>query len=107
MSDLSIGNLLGPQMRPTQSDSSCWLNLQTEHDLAIDDLAIGDLAIECFGVHAIESLDVRVHVGTKFAKMIKRKKIARNGPSNFDSTIVISLAVLRRMVFPLISHSSE
>ena len=24
------------------------------------DLAIGDLAIECLGVHAIESLDVRV-----------------------------------------------
>ena len=52
MSDLSIGNLLGPQMGPTQTDST-GLHLQTEHDLAIDDLAIGDLAIECFGVHAM------------------------------------------------------
>ena len=28
------------------------------------DLAIGDLAIGCLGVHAIESLDVRVRVAT-------------------------------------------
>ena len=75
--------------------------------VAIGDLAIGDLAIECFGVHTIESLDVRVHVATNFVKMMERKKIARNESSNIDSTIRISLAILRRMVFALISHSSE
>ena len=44
-------------MGPSQTVSSCRLNLHTDHDLAIGDLAIGDLAVECFGVHAIESLD--------------------------------------------------
>ena len=36
-----------------------------------------------------------------------RKKIARNKSSNFDSTIPISLAILRRLVFALSTHSSE
>ena len=107
MSDLSIGNLLGPQMGPAQTDSTCGQNLQNNHDLASCDLVLGDLAIECFAVHAIQSLDVRVLVVTNFAKMIKRKKIARNGSSTFDSSILISLAILHRMVFALISHFSE
>ena len=64
--------------------SNCGLNLQTNHDCG---LAIGDIAIECFGVHAIESLDVRVHVATKFVKMMKRKKVAINRFSNFDTSI--------------------
>ena len=33
--DLSIGNLVGPQMGPAQTVSSCGLNLQTNHDVAI------------------------------------------------------------------------
>ena len=41
--DLSIANLVGPQMGPAQTVSSCGLNLQTNHDIAI-----GDLSIECF-----------------------------------------------------------
>ena len=61
--DLSIGNLVGPQMAPSQTVSSCGLNLQTNHDLAI-----GDLAVECVGVHAIESLDAHVHVTTNFVE---------------------------------------
>ena len=84
--DLSIGNRVGPQMGPAQTVSSCGLNLQTNHDLSI-----GDLAIECFGVHAIVCLDVRVHVATNFVKMMKRKKIARNESSNFDSTFQFRL----------------
>ena len=63
----------------------------------ICDLAIGDLAIECLGIHAIESLDVRV--ATNFVKMMKRKRFARNKVSNFGSTIPILLAVPRRKVF--------
>ena len=59
--DLSIGDLVGPQMGPAQTVSSCGLNLPTNHDIAI-----GDLAIECFGGQAIERLDVRVHVATNF-----------------------------------------
>ena len=86
-------------MGPAQTVSSCGLNLQTNHDIAI-----GDLAIECFGGQAIERLDVRVHVATNFVEMMKRKKIAGNESSKFDSTIPISLAILRRMVFALISH---
>ena len=82
--------------------SSCGLNLQTNHDLAN-----GDIAVDCFGAHAIESLDVQVHVATNFSKMMKWKKIARNKSSNFDSTIQSSVAILRRMVFALLSHSSE
>ena len=65
-------------------------------------LAIGDL-----GVHAIESLGVRV--ATNFVKMMKmkRKKVARNDSSNFDSSILILLAMLHRMVFASFSRSSE
>ena len=55
-----------------------------------------DLAIKCLGVHAIESLDVRV--AAKFVKMMK-KKAARNKFSNLDSSILILLALLHRMVF--------
>ena len=84
-------------MGPSQTVSSCRLNLQTNHDLAI----------ECFGVNAIESLDVRVHVATNFVTMMKRKKMARNRSSNVDLSILISLAILRRMVFALFSRSSE
>ena len=50
--------------------------LFTTYDLPIGDLAIGDLAIACLGVHAIESLDVRV--ATNYVKMMKRKKVARS-----------------------------
>ena len=99
--DLSIGNLVGPQMGNSQTVSSCRLNLQTNHDLAIC-----DLAIQCFGVDAIESLDVRVHAATNFVTMMRRK-MARNRSSNVDSTILISLAILRRMVFAVFSLSSE
>ena len=69
------------------------------------DLATGDLAIVCLGVHAIESLDVRV--ATNFLKMMKMTKVARNKFSNFDSSIPILLATLYRMVFASISRSSE
>ena len=69
------------------------------------DLAIGDLAIESLGVHAIESLDVRV--ATNLVKMMKRKKVARNRFSNVDSSIVILLATLHRMVLASFSRSSE
>ena len=68
-------------------------------------ISIGDLAIGCLGVHAIESLDVRV--ATKFVKMMKRKKVERNKSSNFDSSILILLAVLRRMVFASSSFLSK
>ena len=107
ISDLSIGNLVGPWTGALQAVSSCGLNLQTNHDLAIGDLAIGDLAVECFDVHAIESLDFRVHVATNFVKMLKRKKIAGNKSSNFDSAVLISLAILCRMVSASSFHSSE
>ena len=69
------------------------------------DLATGDLAMECLGVHAIESLDVRV--ANNFVKIKKRKKVARNKSFNFDSSILILLAVLHRMVFASFSRSSE
>ena len=104
--DLFIGNLVGPHTGPSQTVSSCGLNLQTNHDLVIGELAIGDLAVECFGVHDIESLDSHVHVATKFVKMMTRTKTARNKSSNFDSTCLISLAICRRMVFALFSHAS-
>ena len=68
----------------------------TTCDLSIGDLAIGDLATGCLGVRAIESLDVRV--ATNSVKMI-RKKFARHKWSNFDTSILILLAVLHRMVF--------
>ena len=61
--------------------------------------ASGDLVIECLGVH--------VRVATKFVKMMKRKKVARNESSNSDSSIQISLAILRRTVFASFSRSSE
>ena len=76
-------------------------------ECTIDDLAIGDLAIGFFGVHAIESLDVRVRVAANVVKTMKRKKIARNRSSTFDSSIQILLAILRRAVFALFSLSSE
>ena len=69
------------------------------------DLAIGDLAIKCLGVHATESLGVRV--ATNFVKMIKRKQVARSKSSNLDLSIQILLAVLHRMVFASFSRSSE
>ena len=64
------------------------------------DLAIGDL-----GVDAIESLDVGV--ASNFVKMMKRKKVARNRSSNFDSSISILLAMLHRVVLASFSRSSE
>ena len=73
-------------------------------DLAIGDLAIGDLAIGCLGVHAIESLDVRV--ATDFVKRM-RKKVARDKVPNLDLSILILLAVLLQMVFASFSRSSE
>ena len=69
------------------------------------DLAIGDLAIECLGVRAIESPDVRV--ATIVVKMMKRKKIATSKFSNFDSSILILLEILHRMVFASFSRFSE
>ena len=63
---------------------------------------MGDLAIGCLGVHATESLDVRVRAATNFKMMMKKKKIARNKFSNFDSSDQLSLAFLRRMVLVLI-----
>ena len=69
------------------------------------DLATGDLAIECLGVRAIESLDVRV--ATIAERMMKRKKVATNRFSNVGSATPILLAVLHRMVFAFFSRSSE
>ena len=69
------------------------------------DLAKGDLAIQCLGVRAIESLDVRVP--TNFVEMMKRKEVARNKSSTCDSSTVLLLAMLHRMVFPSFSGSSE
>ena len=59
----------------------------------------------CLGVHAIESLDVRV--ATNFVKVMKMTKAARNKLSNFDSSILILLATLHRMVFASFSRSAE
>ena len=58
-----------------------------------------DLAIECPGVHAIGSIDVRV--ATNFVTMMKRRF------SNLDSAIPGLLAMLRRVVFAVLSRSSE
>ena len=69
------------------------------------DLASSDLAIGCLGVHAIESLDVCV--ATNIVKMMKRKKVERSKSSNFDSSVLVLLAVLHRMVFASFSRSSE
>ena len=79
--------------------------LATTCEITMGDLAISDLAIECLDVHAIECLDVRV--ATIVVKMMKRKKVARNTSSFFDSSIPILLAVLHRMVFASFSRSSE
>ena len=78
ISDLSIGNLVGPWTGPSQSVSSCGLNLQTNHDLGIGDLAICDLVVECFGVHAIQSLDVGVHVATNFCEDDEEEEVCAN-----------------------------
>ena len=64
-----------------------------------------DLAIECLDVRAIGSLDVRV--ATIVVRMIKTKKVATSRFSNFDSATPSLLAMLHRMVFALLSHSSE
>ena len=84
-------------------NNSVTFTRSTTCGLAIECLAIGVLAIECLGVHAMESLDVRV--ATYFVKM--RKKVARNRFYSSDSSIVIMLAMLRRMVFASFSRSSE
>ena len=63
-----------------------------------------DLAIECLGVRAIESLDVRV--ATIVVKMMKRK-VATNRLCNLGSAIAGLLAMLHRMVFAVLSRSSE
>ena len=46
-------------------------------------------------------------VSTNFVKMMKRKKVARHECFNFDSSVLILLATLHRMVFALFSRSSE
>ena len=56
--------------------------LSINRDLTIYGLSVGDLDIECLGVHATESLDVRV--ATNIVKM-KRKKFARNMSSKSNS----------------------
>ena len=71
--------------------------LCTTCDLAIGDLAIGDLAIGFLGVR----------VATIVVRMMKRKKVARNKSSNVDSSFLILLEVLHRMVFASFSRSSE
>ena len=63
-----------------------------------------DLTIECLGVRAIEILDVRV--ATIVVRMMKRK-VATSRFSHVDSAIPVLLAMLHRMVFALLSHSSE
>ena len=74
-------------------------------DLTIDDLAIGDHAVGCLGVFM--PLKVLMFVfATNIVKMMKRKKVARNRSSNFDSSILILLAMLHRMVSALFSRSS-
>ena len=65
----------------------CSLPLFTTCDLAIGCLGVHDIA--WFGVHASESLDV--HVATNFVKMMKRKKVARNKFSKFDSSMLLRL----------------
>ena len=79
--------------------------LQCKESVAFALFTACDLANGCLGVNAIESLDVRI--ATKFVKMMKRKKVARNKSSNFDSSIPILLAVLHRMVFASFSRSAE
>ena len=64
-------------MEPAQTVSNCGLHLQTNHNLASGDLAIGDLFIECFGVHAIESLNVRVHVAHQFCEDEQEENCAK------------------------------
>ena len=76
-----------------------------KESVAITLFTTGDLAVECLGVHAMESLDVRV--ATNFLKMMNRKKVARNRFSHFDSSILTLLAMLHRMVFASFSRSSE
>ena len=60
ISDLSIGNLVG---RCRATVSCCALKHHTNQDVAIGDLATG-----CLGVLAIGSLDVHVHVATKYVQ---------------------------------------
>ena len=67
------------------------ITLSTTGDVAIGDRAIGDLTIE--------SLDVRVAIIV--VKMMS-KMVATSGFSNVDSSILILVAILHRMVLCLI-----
>ena len=70
----------------------------------ISPLVILPMVISPLRVHATESLDVRV--ATKNVKMMKRKKVARKKFSYVNSSILIVLAMLHRMVFASFSRSS-
>ena len=63
-----------------------------------------DLAIECLGVRASERLGVPV--ATIVVRMMKRK-VATSRFSNFGSATQVLLAMLHRMVFAVLSRSSE
>ena len=76
----------------------------SKESVAITLFTTCDLAIECLGVRAIESLDVRV--ATMVLRMMKRKKVATSRFSNFDTSFLILLAMLHRMVFASFSRSS-
>ena len=74
-----------------------------EESVAITLSTTCDLAIECL-VRAIESLGVRVV--TNVVRMMKRK-VATSRFFNFGSAIPVLLAMLHRVVFALLSRSSE
>ena len=75
-----------------------------KESVAITLSTICDLAIECFGIRAIKSLDVRV--ATIVVRMMK-KKVATSRFSNFGSAIPGLLAMLDQLVFAVLARSSE
>ena len=94
-------------MGPVQTVSSCGLNLQTIMILPVVILPLVISPLSVLVSMPLRALMFVFMLPTNFVKMMKKKKIARSESSNFDSTIPISLAILRRMVFALISHFSE
>ena len=65
----------------------------------ISPLVILPLVISPLCVLVFTPLSLDVRVATNYVKMMKMKKVARNKSSNFDSSILILLAVVHRMVF--------
>ena len=100
-----LGFLSPPPVACTTFANVCTGNLWKKRSSVAITLSTNcDLAIECLGVRAFESLDV--HVATIVVKIMKRK-VATSRFSNIVSAIPGLLAMLHRMVFPVLSRSPD